>query len=91
MKIEALRFHLNGEGGNVLAEEDLCRAGSNTYHLIFLLASLLCIPNCSLTGNSVPGKLQLQTGNVLRNFFHTGTMFAWRDNMVELFTSAGFN
>lgn len=75
----------------MLAEEDLCRAGSNMYHLTFLLASLLCIPSCSLTGNSVPGKLQLQTGNVLRNFFHTGTIFAWRDNMVEIFTTAGFN
>lgn len=61
------------------------------YHLIFLLAFLLCIPNCSLTGNSVPGKLQLQTGNILRNFFHTGTIFAWRGNMVEIFTMAGFN
>lgn len=59
------------------------------HHLIFSLASLLCIPNCCLTGNSAPGRRQLQTGNGLRNFFHTGTGFARRDNAGEIFTTAG--
>lgn len=75
----------------MFAEEDLCRAGPNVYHRVFLLASLLCIPSSSLTGNSVPGRLRLQTGNVLRNFFHAGTIFAWRESMVEIFTTAGAN
>lgn len=73
----------------MLAEEDLCRAGPSVYHRIFLFASLLCIPSSSLTGNSVPGKLGLQTGSVLRNFFHAGTLFAWRESTVEIFTTAG--